>query len=79
MGTITARDVDEEVFRKFKAVVVQKGMKTGTALTQAVRGWIKEEGEKKKKKTLKITPWDWGPGHERDSERVDEVLYGWKK
>lgn len=74
---ITIRDVDEPVFRKFKAESVRKRMKLGNALTNAMMTWLeKEQGKKKvKKHFLDLKPFDWGEGTERSSVEVDEILY----
>ncbi len=79
---LTVRDVDEKVLRRFKATAVGKGLKMGTALTQAMDTWIESEENGKKLnprnflklegliKTRKRVYW---------SEEVDEALYGSKK
>ena len=40
---ITVRDVDEEVLRKFKAVITVDKMKMGQALTKAIKYWKKQK------------------------------------
>ena len=48
---VSVRDVDPKVFRKFKVKTVEVGMKTGTAMTQALKEWAeKKEMELGKKK-----------------------------
>ncbi|MFH1588142.1 MAG: hypothetical protein ABIA76_02270 [Candidatus Diapherotrites archaeon] len=79
---IGVRDVDVKIFRKFKAEAVKEGLKTGTALTQALNFWLeKKEMQKKKSKIglLDLPSWDWGKGNENASQEIDEVLYGGKK
>lgn len=77
---VSVRDVDAHVFREFKAEVVKEGLKTGTALTHALKCWLKSKRIHKKKKgsLLDIKPWDWGEGNENASQEIDEVLYGGK-
>ena len=74
---ITIRDVDEKVFRNFKAESVRKRMKLGNALTNAMMTWLGKEREKRevKKHFLDLKPFDWGEGTERSSVEVDEILY----
>lgn len=77
---VSIRDVDVNVFRKFKADAVKKGLKTGTALTEALKCWMVNKNLQKKKKLtlLDIKAWDWGKGNENASQEIDKVLYGEK-
>lgn len=43
---VTVRHVDEEILRKFKAKTVEKEMKMGAALTEAMRNWVEQKEEK---------------------------------
>ncbi len=84
MARMTAvRDLDEEVFRKFRALAVVERMKTGEALTMAMRKWIKEKEGKETspdaRNLLKIKPVRVGKKKVRWSEEIDEILYGLKK
>ena len=38
--------------------------------------WEKKRGKKHKKRMFTLKPSDWGPGTERLSEQIDEILYG---
>lgn len=76
---ITVRDVTENDFKQFRSLVVSKGIKTGTALSQAMREWAGKEQEKKQRKKSffdSIKPSDWGPGTENSSMEVDKYAYG---
>lgn len=77
---ITVRDVDEKTLRNFRVRAVQKGMKMGEALTEAMKRWIKDEARKgpDPRLLLKVKSSDWGSGTEKTSKEVDEVLYGSK-
>jgi hypothetical protein len=77
---ITVRDVDEKVLRNFRARAIQKKMKMGEALTDAMRRWIKEAKRKgtDPKILLKITPFDWGRHTHKTSTEIDKILYGSK-
>ena len=80
--TIAVRDVDEETFRKFRAMTDEEKMKLGDAVTMAMKNLLEEEREKKRpdpKNLLKIKPIKVGKKKVRWSEEIDEVLYGWKK
>ena len=44
------RDVDPKVFRKFKAKTIEAGMKTNTAMTQALKEWVEKRNQKEKAK-----------------------------
>lgn len=78
--TVAVRDLDEETFRKFRAIAIEERMKTGEALTIAMRRWIKEkEGEKAKpdaRNLLKLHGIIKTKKKVRWSEEVDEILYG---
>ena len=77
---LTVRDVDEEIWKKFRAKTQEEGMKTGQALNEALNTWIKEKEKRKKhpdprhflkmKGVIK-------PGRQvRWSVEVDRALYG---
>ncbi len=73
---ITIRDLNEEVFRKFKARAAENGVKLGTALTKAMELLIETERDKPVKKLGSIRPFSWGRGTETTSSEIDELLYG---
>jgi len=82
VGThVSFRDVDAGAFREFKAAVASQGMTMGIAVSEALRLFAKQFKEKKgnKMSLLDLKPVDYGPGSENMSQRIDEVLYGWKK
>ncbi len=83
---IAVRDVDEETFRKFRAMSVEERMKLGEALNLAMRKALEEEKLMKEKKNkpdprnlLRIKPIKIGNKRVRWSEEIDEILYGFKK
>lgn len=71
---LSVRDVNEKVFREFKAKVAKEGMTVGQALTLAMEKWVDEES--KKASLLSLKPTRWGDKGNKTSERVDEILYG---
>lgn len=80
---VAVRDLDEETFRKFRAIAIEEKMKTGEALTMAMKRWIREkEAEKPKpdaRNLLKISGIIKTKKKVRWSEEVDEFLYGLEK
>ena len=75
MTTVTIRDVDPEIFRKFKIGALERKMKLGSAVTLAMMKFLTELAPRKQKFT-NIKPVHWGKGTEHVSEQVDEILYG---
>ncbi len=74
---VTVRDLDETVYRRFKARAVEEGMKLGEALTQAMEMWVKQRvADKRSVRFMDIKPFNWGVGTEKTSVEVDQVLYG---
>lgn len=82
---IGVREVDEEVFRKFRAKTVEEKMKLGYALSLAMKLWIEKEKKKEEnkenelkgvKQLLKVKPFNFGPGTEKLSSEIDKILYG---
>lgn len=75
--TIGVRDVDEETFRKFRSLSIEKKMKLGEALTKAMVLLIeKQKNTTKENKHPKVKPFFWGKGNERASLEVDKIVYG---
>ncbi|MGI0046900.1 MAG: hypothetical protein ACREBB_06910 [Nitrosotalea sp.] len=77
---ITVRDVDEQVLRNFRARAIQKKMKMGDAITDAMKRWVKEVDRQgtDSRILLKAKPFDWGQGTHKTSKEIDEILYGSK-
>jgi hypothetical protein len=73
---LTVRELDEAVFRKFKARAVEEGMKLGEALTQAMEMWIKLSKVRKKGSLLDLETFNWGKGTEKVSAEIDTITYG---
>ena len=81
---VAVRDVDEETFRKFRALSIEERMKLGDALTGAMSEWIKEKKAAAKtkpdpKNLMKLSGIIKTDKPVRWSEEVDEFLYGLKK
>jgi len=41
----TIRDIDEDLYRKFRATCVEKNIKTGEAVTEAIQLWLEKQGK----------------------------------
>jgi len=80
---IAVRDVEEEVFRKFRALAVEERMKVGNALTKAMKHWMEEERAEgvgvDPRNLLKISGIIKTKKKVRWSEEIDEFLYGLEK
>jgi len=80
---LTVRDVDEQEWRRFRARTAEEGLKTGDALTQAMKLWVKERESQRMKPDprllLKVKPITIGRKKVRWSEEIDETLYGSSK
>lgn len=73
----TIRNIDEEAYRRLRTWAAHEGVSIGEALSQLVFQHV----ELPTKKRRKVSFWDykptgWGPGTERTSEEVDEIVYG---
>ncbi|MBI2583608.1 MAG: hypothetical protein HYW25_02990 [Candidatus Aenigmarchaeota archaeon] len=77
---VAVRGVDEDTFRKFRALTVEERIKMGDALTLAMRRWVAEERKReatiKAKNLLNLKPVRVGKKKVRWSEEIDEFLYG---
>ncbi|MFH0836951.1 MAG: hypothetical protein V1870_02375 [Candidatus Aenigmatarchaeota archaeon] len=73
---LSVRDVDENVFREFKAETVREKMALGEAVTLAMKVWLDRIEKKPKNSILNIKKVRWQKGSERTSEEVDDILYG---
>lgn len=72
---ITIKNVQEHVFREFKAESIREGLKIGNSLTLAMSLWIEKSRKKPKLSLLDLKPKDWGKGTEKLSEEIDRIVY----
>lgn len=74
---VGVRDVDEDIFRKFRAMSIEEKIRLGDALTKAMRILLEERKKREKTITqrLKVKPLDWGAGTERTSTEIDKLIY----
>ena len=75
---ISIRNVDEELFKEFKAEAVREGLSVGKALNIAINDWLSKH-TKPKKSLLDLKTKRWGKGTENTSQEIDKILYGGKK
>ncbi len=77
---LTVRDVDDAIWRKFRAKTEAEGLRTGQALNEALGLWIKQNRKKQKRPDpryfLKMTGLIRTGGRVQWSEEVDLILYG---
>ena len=77
---LSVRDVDEAAWRRFRAKISEEGLKTGEALSEALRIWLREKELQKNnrdpRKLLTIKSVRIGKSEVRWSEEIDKVLYG---
>jgi len=72
---VSVKNVDETVFREFKAESIRDGLKIGSAITLAMKLMLEKKEKKPKMSFLDLKPTDWGKGSERTSEEIDKILY----
>lgn len=76
---LTVRDVDEGVWRRFRAKTEEEGLRTGQALNEALSSWVKEKEMKDRpdpRNFLKVKGVVRAGLRVRWSEEIDRVLYG---
>lgn len=71
---LSVRDVDQKIFREFKAGVVREGLNLGKAITLAMQEWLAKT-KKHKMSLLDYKATQWGKGTEKTSEEIDRILY----
>ncbi len=73
---LSVKNVEERVFREFKAEVVRRGENIGGALNVAMKAWLNTQKKRDPKCFLEFKPKRWGKGTEKTSEEIDKILYG---
>ncbi|MEK6981715.1 MAG: hypothetical protein AABX38_02185 [Candidatus Micrarchaeota archaeon] len=77
MANVTLRNFDDRLYKELKKEAVLDEITIVEALKQAVEFWLtNHKHQKKKKSILDYKPMDFGPGSEKSSIEIDEVLYG---
>jgi hypothetical protein len=77
---LTVRDVDERIWRRFRAKTEEEGLKTGQALNEALGIWIEQRerraGLPDARRFLKMEGIVRSRKRVNWSEEIDEMLYG---
>ncbi|MBI4918881.1 hypothetical protein HY837_03060 [archaeon] len=73
---LSVKNVDEEIFKEFKAESVKENLPLGKAMSLAMQYWISRQTKKAKYSLLDFKATDWGPGSEKASIESDNILYG---
>ena len=74
---ITIRNIDDELYHKFKAEAVRAGLTIGAAVNDAMQVWIAHKNKKAPKYSfLQYEGVDFGAGTENLSEDYEQHLYG---
>lgn len=77
---LTVRDVDKELWRRFRAKIEEDGLRTGQALNEAMGIWIKEREKRKghldPRNFLKVKGLIKAGRQVAWSEEIDKTLYG---
>jgi plasmid stability protein len=72
----TIRNLDEDAYRQLKARATLDGKSVGEAMTEAIRVYLAQARRRKTRSILDMKIRDLGPGTERLSEEIDEIVYG---
>jgi len=72
---LSVRNVNERIFKEFRAQAIKEGLDVGIAVNMAMELWVEKE-KGKKKSFLELEPVDWGRGTEKASKEIDKTLYG---
>ena len=73
----TIRNLDAKLYRRLRARAVREGKTVGATLNEAMRAFLVASPRPAKSGSIfDLQPFDFGPGNERLSEQIDEVLYG---
>ena len=77
MVNVTLRNFDDNLYKELKSEAVKDDLTVVEALKRAVAFWLSAHTHKKKKKSVfDYKPMDFGPGSEKSSTEIDDVLYG---
>ncbi len=73
----TIRNLDAKLYRKLRTRAAAEGKTVGAVVNAALRAYLARQPVAPKVISFFDLPaWDFGPGNERLSEQIDEVLYG---
>ena len=73
----TIRNIDEEAYRRLRTWAAHEGIGIGEALSRLVFRHVHPTPARKRRVSFwDLKPTGWGPGTERTSEEVDDIVYG---
>ena len=73
----TIRNLDDIAYRELKAHAALTGKTIGETVNEAMRAFLTRIPKPMKKRSLsELQPQDLGPGSERLSEEIDDIVYG---
>lgn len=73
----TIRGLDPLAYKELKARAALEDRPIGELVNDAIRSYLNRPAPAEKTGSLRdIKPWNFGPGTERLSEQIDDVLYG---
>lgn len=76
----TIRNIDGKLYLELKARAAREGRTIGAVLNDAIRSYLGGTRRgRRKTRFLDLEPVDFGPGNERLSEEIDEVVYRGKR
>ena len=72
---VSVKNVEDRVFREFKAESVRERLSMGKALTLAMKLWLDYKPRKPRLYFLNLQPKKWKNGTEHVSEEIDKIIY----
>lgn len=73
---LTIRNIDEEAYQRLRTWAAHQGLEIGEALSRLVLQHAHlPQNQKSKVSMWKLKPTSWGPGSERTSQQIDEIVY----
>ena len=74
---VTIRNIDGDLYRRIKAHAARTGQTVAAVVEQAAEAWLAAaEPARRRRRLADLEPVDLGPGTERTSEEIDDLLYG---
>ena len=74
---ITIRNLDEEVYRSFRARAVMERRPVGQVLSDAMRAYLAwAPAIAKRGSMFDLQPFDFSPGNQNLSSEIDAIVYG---
>lgn len=72
----TIRNIAEDAYQLLRTWAAHRGIGIGEALSQIILDHVQIPSIRQRRVSFwDVKPWDWGPGNERVSEEVDQIVY----